>query len=75
MVNRIWAAALTLVAPALALAQSRPNDQPVTVAGPEIGRWILAIVVIAAIAFAFWAFRTVRRRGPPGSQAPTPRGP
>ena len=70
MTNRFFTGVLTLFAPVLALAQSRPNDQPVTAGGPQIGGWLLAVVVVAAIVFAFWAFRTVRRRGPP-----TPPGP
>jgi hypothetical protein len=69
MTNKLFAAALTLLAPALALAQARPNDQPVTAGGPQVGGWILAIVAVAAVGFGIWAFRTMRGRGP---QGPTP---
>jgi hypothetical protein len=78
MKDRILAAALALVAPVLALAQpidSRAsNPQPV---GGDVdgGRWLFLLVVVAAIAIAFWGYRTMRRRGPHGPQAPTPRGP
>jgi hypothetical protein len=79
MKDRIMAATLALVLPVLALAQpidSRAsNPQPIAgdVGG---GRWLFILVLIAAIAIAFWGFRTMRqRRGPHGPQEPTPRGP
>jgi hypothetical protein len=74
MKGRILAAALAVVAPVLALAQPTSNAQPV---GGDVdgGRWLFLLVVVAAIAIAFWGYRTMRRRGPHGPQAPTPRGP
>jgi protein-S-isoprenylcysteine O-methyltransferase Ste14 len=78
MKERLTAAALSLVLPVFALAQAldsrASNPQPV---GGEAGagRWLFIIVVIAALAIALWGFRTMRRRGPHGPSAPTPRGP
>ena len=79
MKDRIVAAALALVLPVLALAQpidSRAsNPQPI---GGDVGgggQWLFILVLIAALAIALWGFRVMRRRGPHGPQAPTPRGP
>jgi hypothetical protein len=81
MMNRIQAAALALLAPVLALAQ-QATESPETNTGPVagsagMGSWLLAIVLVAAIALLFWGFRTMylRRFGPHDPQEPTPRGP
>jgi hypothetical protein len=44
----------------------------------DAGPWLLALVLVAAIAIAFWGFRAMyarRRLGPHGPREPTPRGP
>ena len=57
--------------PAIAIAQESP------LAGRSGGMgWLVAVVVVAALALVFWRMQTSRqRRGPHGPQSPTPRGP
>lgn len=77
MTNRMQAAALTLLAPVLALAQQTAQNDPVS-SGMSLGAWLFAIALVAVIAVAFWGFRTryLRRRLLPYEpQEPTPRGP
>jgi hypothetical protein len=69
MTNRRWAALATLLAPVIALAQRMANEQPVRGGDMHLGRWILAVVLIAAVAAVLFGVRAMRRRGP------TPGGP